>query len=385
MSDASRHALSFVPEAVYGTTPNNPALQKLRHTSCTLNLTKNQLQSEELREDRQIAHSIHGARQVAGEISGELSFGTYDKFLEAALMGAWTAVVGEEGAAITAGNTLDSQVEGTFSNLRVGDKLVLSSFTAAANNGTFTIATIAANGGSVTLEENVNTAAFKASAEIRSKAEVLKAGTQRRSFSCLRNFTDIASQGNPFHLFKGIEMSALSLELAPDAIAKVGFTVLGQDAAPPAGSAPAGSAYTAVTDTEPLDSFTGVLKEGGALQGCITEFTLGLDNGLAAQMVVGSKISKKASVDRSTATGQVSVLFEDSTLYEKFVNETESSLSVTMPDVEGNEYEVTLPRIKYNGGQIDVSGPGTLSVPMPFIALYDNATDSQIKIVKRPA
>lgn len=89
MADGSRHSLRLVPEVVPGVTPPNPTWQTVRHTGTTLALSKESLQSEELRDDRQIADFRLGARQVGGDISIELSYGSFDVILEALLAGTW--------------------------------------------------------------------------------------------------------------------------------------------------------------------------------------------------------------------------------------------------------------------------------------------------------
>lgn len=89
MADGALHALHLVPEVTYGVTPGTPAWNKQRITGTTLGLSKNTLQSEEIRSDRQIGDTRHGTRNVAGEIQGELSFSTWDSLLEAWMGGTW--------------------------------------------------------------------------------------------------------------------------------------------------------------------------------------------------------------------------------------------------------------------------------------------------------
>lgn len=97
MSNGSLHSLSLVPETQYGVLPTDPDWQRQRITGTTLGMSKNILQSEEIRSDRQIGDTRHGTRQVGGEIQGEMSFGTWDVLLEAMFGGTWAADTPEVG------------------------------------------------------------------------------------------------------------------------------------------------------------------------------------------------------------------------------------------------------------------------------------------------
>lgn len=91
MSTSARHSLYSIAEVTHGTTPaTTPAFQTLRNTGTTLAVTKTTHVSDELREDRQISDSRHGTKQAGGDISFELSYGTYDHLLEAVFGGTWT-------------------------------------------------------------------------------------------------------------------------------------------------------------------------------------------------------------------------------------------------------------------------------------------------------
>jgi len=95
MANASRHSLSMIVEATYGTTPaTTPQFDAVRHLSTTLGLTKDALVAQELRADRQISDHQYGVRQVGGDIVAELTYGgTVDTILEAVLGGTWTTNV----------------------------------------------------------------------------------------------------------------------------------------------------------------------------------------------------------------------------------------------------------------------------------------------------
>lgn len=311
MADGSGHNLSIVEEVTRGTTPATPVFDRIRHTGTTLALSKNTVQSEEIRSDRQIADFRHGAYQVGGDISIEFSYGSFDDILEAVFCGTWV---------------VDTPGVGT---------------------------------------------------------DQLKVGTTRRYFTIERNFTDIQTADKPFHRFTGCEFSSMSLQINADAMVTGSFTVVGANMSTDTAIV-TGATYGAATTTSPLDSFTGTLNENSTPIAVITEIQLNLENSLDPRYVVGSKQSILPSIGRSNVSGQITAFFEDSTLLDKFINETESDIDFTLPDGAGNEYKFIIPRVKYNGGQPDVSGEGPVTLTMPFQALLDDTTATNLIIERTP-
>jgi len=78
IATGSRHDMAYIAETTFGTTPATPAFTPIRHTGTTLGLSKDAIESEELREDRQIAHFRHGNKSVSGDINFELSYDSFN-------------------------------------------------------------------------------------------------------------------------------------------------------------------------------------------------------------------------------------------------------------------------------------------------------------------
>lgn len=89
MAEGSRYASYFVRETSSGVTPSNPTLDVFRATKSGLDINITALQSEELRNDAEIADFRLGTRHVEGTATGELSYGTFDLLMAAALRGSW--------------------------------------------------------------------------------------------------------------------------------------------------------------------------------------------------------------------------------------------------------------------------------------------------------
>ena len=86
MANGSRHSMFAVKEVTNGVTPTDPALELVRITGTTLGLSKDSLQSEEIRSDRQISDYRQGSNQVGGDINFELSYGSFDELLQGVLV-----------------------------------------------------------------------------------------------------------------------------------------------------------------------------------------------------------------------------------------------------------------------------------------------------------
>lgn len=302
----SRHDLSYVAESTFGATPGTPSMKRVRHTSTSLNLTKQSFTSEELRSDRMIEDFRHGTQQVGGDIAFEFSYGAFDDLLEGALFGTWAA-----------------------------DTPALGS-------------------------------------------DQLKAGTTAKSFTMERRHTDI----DQYLVFTGCMLNGLTLSVRPNGIVTGAFPVIGK------GTSISGTSLGSPSDVatnSPFDSFSGSLQEGGSAIAVITAIELNLQNGLEPTFVVGSDETPQIIDGRSNLTGSISAYFEDATMLNKFVNETESSIAFVLADTDGNQYEFLIPRLKYSGGEAPVQGEGAITINMPFQALRATAENTNLQITRTAA
>lgn len=104
MAEGSRYASYFVQEPSSGVSPATAALKVFRATKSGLDISITALQSEEIRNDAEIADFRLGTRHVEGTATAELSYGTFDDLIAAALRGKWvgdTLVAGIERPSFT--------------------------------------------------------------------------------------------------------------------------------------------------------------------------------------------------------------------------------------------------------------------------------------------
>lgn len=209
---------------------------------------------------------------------------------------------------------------------------------------------------------------------------VLKAGVGRKTFTLERYFTDLVSGDNPYHRFTGCEVSGASIEVAPNAMVGVTFNMFARDMSV-AGTAITGSTYTAETTSEQMDSFAGSITEGGSAIAVVTKLSLKIENGVKPRFVIGSAASIQPERGSFQVTGTLTAFFENSTLLQKYLAQTVSALVLVVGDGT-NTYTINLPKIKFMGGEVPTSGPGSLSLTMPFTAGYDSTQATTLVITR---
>jgi hypothetical protein len=202
----------------------------------------------------------------------------------------------------------------------------------------------------------------------------LKAGTTRRSFTFERYFADIGR----YRRSTGCEINGFSLDCPASGIVKGSFSVVGKDDTG-AGTAIAGSSYTADPCEIVMDSLSGDITVDGASVAVITSIKFSLENAIENQMVVGQTTKIRGAAGRCNVKGELTAFYSDDTLLDAFDTEAETALVLSLTDGV-DTFTFTFPRIKLNGGKPEVGGEREISLTIPFQALYDSSTSSNIKI-----
>lgn len=87
-------SLAYVAETNYGETPATPTLKYVRAKSgAKFELKRETFQSKEMSAKRQVMGLGYGNRSGSGDIPFELSYGSFDDFLEAVMGGTWATNV----------------------------------------------------------------------------------------------------------------------------------------------------------------------------------------------------------------------------------------------------------------------------------------------------
>jgi hypothetical protein len=208
---------------------------------------------------------------------------------------------------------------------------------------------------------------------------VLKVGTTEKSFSIEAAYEDITQ----YALMTGGIVNGFSCNITPDGIVSGSFDFVGKSLSYSGSSADA-DGYTAASGAEPFDSLSGSINEGGSSIAIVTGLDFSVTNNIEPAKVVGADTASEQIEGVCQVTGTITAYFQDATLVNKFINETSSSIDVTLSDPAANTLKFDFPNVLYTGGDLDVGGTGPITLSLPFTALYD-ATDESSLVITRSA
>jgi hypothetical protein len=210
--------------------------------------------------------------------------------------------------------------------------------------------------------------------------DVLKVGTTPKFFSIEEAANDI----NQYRLFTGMMVSSMAMSIAPNQMVTATFNMLGK------GSTISGTGKTvdAAAINQPQDAYSGDTLIGDVASATtvniVTSIDFTIDNTVEPTFVVGSDETPQLVSGMASVEGTITVYYEDASIINRFINESESELIVSVNDPSGsNLYTFGFPKIKVNGADVPVEGDGARTITLPFVALYDDTEDTNFYI-ERP-
>ena len=377
----------YVEEVTCGITPASPVWLPFRYTSGNMQLTKDGLQSSELDGSREVADLRLGSNQTAGDIAVELSFGSYDDLLEAATGGTWSAglaIVGVE-ITVTGATSTFTRTAGDFGADGVLDGMLIQfpDLVEGDNNKIWHVRNHSALSLQVCCIGNQTVVDEVATTTDYFTGDTLEIGSERRTFSVLTHFADADGGAGEYHITTGVEMSGFNFDVSVNALVTGSFPTIGRTYSADV-ALPAGSTFPPVIKTEPYASVDGTISSDYLVGGrgelaFVTGFSNTLDNAASAQFEIGSNDTSFIEQGRANSTLNVSTFFEDSVLLNRFINENETLLQVTVSGTDGAmsfEYQ----RCVFTSGAPDVSGEGSITQSLDAQALQGTSGQSSLII-----
>ena len=375
--------VSYKKETNFGVLPSASGAQTIRRVSSAFNLSKETYQSEEIRTDYQLSDFRHGVRSVEGNVSGELSAGTYADFLASALARDWTAAtpstLDSTTIAFVGGTYTITRTTGSYltDGVRVGNVIRLTGFATANNNKnlliialTATAATvIALNGNTLTPE----TVASGGDYTVTGKSTYAPTtGHTDDSYSFEAWYSDI----NQSEVYTGNKVNTVGIALPATGLTTVELSFMGQDLKQ-RGVTQYFTSPTAQGSSGIFAAVNGALIVNGLPVALVTAANININRNMTSEAVVGSNIKPDIYEGRIIVDGDFSTLYQDGTFAGYFDTEAEISLviALTANSSANSEFmSFTLPRLKLSTDTKDDGEKGIVS-QNSFQALKGNGTN----------
>lgn len=396
--------LRYIAESTRGTIPGAGNAVNLRQVGSTMKASTSTVKSEEIRSDRLSTGSTRTDMNVDGGFNFELSGKEYDPFLcnllgQSAFTHYGTSGIGTTFTATTTATTITAAVAPTTT----------SAFTTIADKSWIKL--IPPAGASASVKAYFADAWFKVSGTPSSTVITLDAatpivapglvtaiagyavsqssivnGNTFGSFSLEYALTDVSQ----FLTFTGMQVNDFNLDLSVGSIIKGDFSFIGQGHTIQGTTLLPGTPVASQT-LEVMNSVAdvGAIYENGTsvlgANSFIKSLKLSVKNNARGLKAIGTFGNVGVSLGELALSGSMEIYLQDATYYSKWLNGTNTSLSLGMADSAGNGYMFDLDKVTFSDVSTNMSGRNDVMLTVPFDAFYSPTTSRGIRITRAVA
>lgn len=392
MADSNRVQLAYAKETTFNTHPSSGGTwNALRILSETFKADLTLASSNEIRAYRDIPALNQTDKGVSGSISQSLY---YDDNATALLMQyamgsaafpAASVIISEDATDITASSRQFVLATGNLdASVTVGDWVYIENAAASGNNGLFQVESrVALNGFTVTTpiaadaDDDVITVTI---------IPAITNGVTFTSHSVERKYTELS---NIAEKFSGCAINGFSVDASGQDTVKFSTDWIGVSA--DSDSDGAETVDNAAASTGEMTSINGVqwVREGTGA-GNVADmdalgFTFSVSNNLRKQYKLGTLGADGMALGDFVVTGTLQAYFATQALFDKFLNQTATGLSIAISDeasAQGNTYIFDFPNVRFTDGQRVAGGRNQdIIADMSWQAIY-NGSSHTMKVAK---
>lgn len=214
-------------------------------------------------------------------------------------------------------------------------------------------------------------------------SNVLKIGNTVKNFT-VEKILQTPDNTSHYFRYKGVQATSLAIDVALNSPVKATFGFMALDEDVVATTAITGATYVSQpTGPSPMVHINAnnFFKEGGSASSLMTAFSFNINNESKENYSLGSAVAQSITSSTAKVTGSATYYFSDATMYNKFVNETQTSLDVKLSD-GSRSYQFYFPNVKYGSATNTVSNENAIVLTLPWTAVYDPSTSSTVVITR---
>ena len=379
MASANYAHLAIDDETTWGVLPSPVGLTKVRFTGDSFQHAKQTVVSNEIRPDRQVADLIEVGVDGSGGWEFELSYGEILRYLPAALFSAFTSQATSKTVSLTAATGVVLGAAGDFANVAIGSTIRIAGAVTPGNNGLKRVTAKAGDGSSITLGTG-EIVADEASVAITISGQTITNGTTVHSFLVEKKLKD-----GSFMSFRGVMLNVLSLALTSRQIITGSIDTIGTQGYESTTTINNGGAAPAEPPADPVMSASvhvGAVEENGvALADALKSMTLSINNNLRGNDAISCKSIFEVGIGECNVSGQMQAYFKTHALLTRFIAHATSTMRFILTDTAGNSLVISLPAVKFGGGNISIEGKNTdIMLPLEWQAIRDATLGYTIRV-----
>lgn len=211
------------------------------------------------------------------------------------------------------------------------------------------------------------------SGQNKKRKEFFKSTGLPVSFIIEKGFLDI----NQFFRFLGMKIGSLQFSATPEGIVTGSVELMGKEVAnatTPFDTTPSTIAHNFMAG---IDT---VVVEGGTAGQVFTSFSVNINNGLYRTNALGSRKAQNVGTGTNEITGEMSLMFENTVLYNKWLTEEQTNLKVTF--TRGNDsVEFDFHNVKLTGDPVPkLENQEGVNITFSWRALIDPVSGRDVTI-----
>lgn len=394
MADSNKSELLVATESTFATDPGEAATWgTLRTLSDSLKHDNNVIPSDEIRALRDVRDMHWVDKGASGSVNMNGYFddnygGTSYLQLWALGAAAWSnssadkSVVAASAVTITSTTRTFNIDVGTWANdPAVGEWVYISGAANAASNGYHKIESVTGSD-TFTVETDIGANETSVSLTIVVMSEITN-GETLVTLAMQRQYTDLSSQSE---LFLGMGINGWSFSSEGTEVMKQSFDFMGF-----AGSSNT-SPYTADVSPSATDAYVSPkhcdwVREGSNYANLAAlGWSFQVNNNLRKRYEQGNFGVKEFKLGDFEANGTLRAYFATSTLFDKFLNQSDSKLAFAVRDgatTKGNANIYDFPNVRYTDGRRVAGGRNQdIIADLSWQARYHSATAATMKVCK---
>lgn len=339
-SDANAVTIRYSRESAWGETVSNPASTQLRVLSESFTHAKETIVSNEIDSGRQRTALLEVADSAGGGFGFELSYGTYEGFLEDALRGTIASATIATASTTFAASTITAPTGTNYvASFSVGQWVKIKTTDEIAKISALTSTLITVVGTTLTASTH---------ASVAITGRTLTNGITKVSYFIETDFGNI----NAVKYQTGMRCNTANLTVAAQQIVTGTFEFVGKQGFT-ASTTVASAVVTSANTNTPLTAAANVQKilhDNATLNSSINSFTMDINNNMSPRPTVGSKFSSEPVDGGLDVTGNINLFFDRIDFYNALINHTSFSLDYMLRDDNGNAIIFSYPEIKATTG-----------------------------------